>query len=1123
MKNAVENTTATNVESLISEVADRFTEEVKQGLSPNVEQYAEQHPEIAGVIRQVFPALALLDASSSAVESQGNGDDAVTGRLGDFRILGELGRGGMAVVYEAEQISIGRRVALKVLPFAAMLDKQQLNRFKNEARAAGTLDHPNIVAVHSVGTERGVHYYAMQLIEGQSLAELIADLRASQGRAPDDDRPSTEPVSPTADTAREPQAAIWTLPAFDTVGYCRSVAQLGIQAAQALDHAHHNGIVHRDVKPGNLLVDADGKLWVTDFGLARIEADAGMTMTGDLLGTLRYMSPEQALAKRAVVDHRTDIYSLGATLYELLALRPIYSSSDRRELLNQIALEYPQRLTRVNAHVPVDLETIVAKALEKAPDDRYATAQELADDLRRFLSDETIHAKTPTLLGRAGKWSRRHRTFVWAAALVLLVALVASSVSTAMIAGALGRTRGALNQVRLERDAGYLNLYIAHMGLAQHDWENGLTSRLNQTLETHLPQPGRKDLRRWEWYFLDSVREDSLHTIGRGQVTGVDVDWRADGQQLVTAGNNNTVKIWNAITGEQVRTLKGHSQPILDVAWSPNGKRVASSSEDKTIKIWDAATGQDINTISTQRGQSKGICRIAWNPEGTHLASVDFPDTTIKVWQADTGQEVCTLTAPSVTRSIAWSPLGSRLASTGEGGWLCVWDAFTGEQFVADDSLREIGRSISWSRDGDRLAVGEGSGDITIRSPHTGEKLVELHGHKASVRCAAWCPTGRYLASSSSDETVKVWDSSTGDLVRTLYGHREGVDGVCWHPNGKLLASASSDGTLKIWPADGKSTDTVRLKHAGVIDAVAWNSDGNRLASLSREGTLKIWDAPDWHETITLLDASFIREGTHEKAHSLVWSSDDKTLATATFGNPTKVWDTISGEEVISIHDDTKCVAWSPDSEYLATGGSEGGTGDASIMGADIHLWRAATGEEIRTMRGHEHKVEALAWSHSGKYLASGSADKTVRIWTPNTGREVCTLRVSERYPRSISWRHDDRLITVAGNSSTVLIWNTEERREVKRLVGHSGIVESAVWSPDGQRIATASRDETIKIWDPISGLEIVTLSNHPGNHRTVAWSRDGQKLASGSTNGTIMIWDASRGYETAAVSQPDR
>jgi Flp pilus assembly protein TadD len=337
----------------------------------------------------------------------------------------------MGVVYEAEQISLGRRVALKVLPFAATLDPRQLQRFRNEARAAASLDHPHIVHVHAVGCERAVHFYAMQFIEGRTLAALIADLRR-RGGPPANDAPREgtphvpgPPAPPAAETAV--RAAVSTLRAPRDRDHFRRVAELGAQAAQALDHAHALGIVHRDVKPANLMVDGRGGLWVTDFGLAHIQSDTRLTATGDLVGTLRYMSPEQALSRRVVVDHRTDVYSLGATLYELLTLEPAVTGTDRQELLRQIAFADPTPPRRLNRAVPADLETIVLKAMEKNAIDRYATAKELADDLQRFLADKPIRARPVGVAKRMRGWGQRHPATVAAMAAALLAAVAVLS------------------------------------------------------------------------------------------------------------------------------------------------------------------------------------------------------------------------------------------------------------------------------------------------------------------------------------------------------------------------------------------------------------------------------------------------------------------------------------------------------------------------------------------------------------------------------------------------------------------------------------------------------------------------------------------------------------------------
>jgi serine/threonine protein kinase len=485
---------ATDLDQELANLLEQVTRDLQDHGSVDVEALAEAHPQHAHRLRELLPAMqAIADLGHSTApimrESpdrsvvRGSPDPAHPassiehrtsniGQLGDFRILREIGRGGMGVVYEAEQLSIGRRVALKVLPFAAMLDRQQLNRFKNEARAAGTLDHPNIVAIHSVGCERGVHYYAMQLIEGQSLAQIVEQLRgkydarfsmldARSNKTSSIKHPASSIEDPASNiqhqTDTEPVARLSTLPDFDTRDYFRAIAQLGIQAVEALDHAHQNGILHRDIKPANLLVDDNGKLWITDFGLARMEQDAGMTMTGDILGTLRYMSPEQALAKRVVVDHRSDIYSLGITLYELLTLRPAFTGDDRQELLRQIAFEDPQKVRRINARIPSDLDTIILKAIEKNPADRYATAEGLADDLRAAIDQRPIKAKPPNVLARTVKWSRRHQLAMLAGLIVLAMLTVGLSVGSVLIVrernAAVTARNEATQHFQLARDA----------------------------------------------------------------------------------------------------------------------------------------------------------------------------------------------------------------------------------------------------------------------------------------------------------------------------------------------------------------------------------------------------------------------------------------------------------------------------------------------------------------------------------------------------------------------------------------------------------------------------------------------------------------------------------------------
>lgn len=449
------------LDSLVANVVDEYRDRLRRSEQPDIEEYAQRYPEAAPLLRQILATNDLLDLSLSQGEPATSvGGELAGGLLGDFRLLREVGRGGMGVVYEAEQISLSRRVALKVLPFAATMDPRHLQRFKNEALAAASLEHPHIVPVYGVGSERGVHFYAMKFIDGRSLAEAISDF----GLRNADSKPiaefglrnadlQTETTDETRLPIRKPNSEIRnsTVAALTTKldkSRFRHIAVLIAHTADALEYAHSMGIVHRDIKPGNLLIDTHGKLWITDFGLAKLASPGGhaggeLTLTGDLLGTLRYMSPEQALAKHGLVDHRTDVYSLGATLYELLTLNPAVPGDDKHEVLRRIAFDEPAKPRTTDASIPRELETIVLKCLEKEPAGRYATAGEVAEDLRRWLSNQSIKARPPTLLDRAAKWAGRHRAGITAAAACLIVALAGLGVGVALLAKKESETRQA--------------------------------------------------------------------------------------------------------------------------------------------------------------------------------------------------------------------------------------------------------------------------------------------------------------------------------------------------------------------------------------------------------------------------------------------------------------------------------------------------------------------------------------------------------------------------------------------------------------------------------------------------------------------------------------------------------
>lgn len=453
-------------------IVEEYESELEAGRKPDREEYLRRHPELSSVVAECLDGLEMVHRAVttssgdpfrsrlSSVHTPGTEGTHLPSALGDFQIVCELARGGMGIVYEAVQLSLGRRVALKVLPFAATLDERQLQRFKNEAQAAAQLHHRSIVPIYAFGCERGVHYYAMQLIEGQSLAAVIRQLREQAGLSdsrggahsgnlssfvlrdespPEGDATGSAPAAPrkkiTLPVAERSTNVTATLTDGGAAGepHYRRIARLMTQAAEALEHAHQSGVVHRDIKPGNLLVNVAGNLWVADFGLAQFQVETGLTRTGDLLGTFRYMSPEQTAGGRVLLDHRTDIYSLGATFYELLTLQPACDGETRHQLLYQILETEPAAPRSIAPGIPAELETIVLKALAKSPSDRYSSSAELAADLQRYLTNQPILARRPTLSDRIRKWARRHPSAVIAGGLFLFLMTVGLLISNWLI------------------------------------------------------------------------------------------------------------------------------------------------------------------------------------------------------------------------------------------------------------------------------------------------------------------------------------------------------------------------------------------------------------------------------------------------------------------------------------------------------------------------------------------------------------------------------------------------------------------------------------------------------------------------------------------------------------------
>jgi serine/threonine protein kinase len=817
-------------------VLANYLRAAEDGRAPDRMELLARHPDLAPELATFFAGqdqlgrltAPLREAVSAVQESTIEEKLAESGRLGDFRILREIGRGGMGVVYEAEQISLGRRVALKVLPFASALDGKQLQRFKNEAQAAAGLQHTNIVPVYFVGCERGVHFYAMQFVEGQTLAALIQELRQLEGReagvkasgaatkswaaelisgqavppgkqAGDPKIARSSPLppfvppyqpgvglvpSPTAETITPPVGARSTERTTNRPAIFQTVAKLGIQAAEALEHAHSLGVIHRDIKPGNLMVDARGNLWITDFGLAHCQGAVELTMSGDLLGTLRYMSPEQALAQRVLVDQRTDIYSLGVTLYELLTLKPAFPGSDRQEVLRQIAFDDPRPPRRINKAVPAELETIVLKAMEKNPVDRYVTAQELADDLQHFLDDKPIRARRPTPVQRVRKWTRRHPGVVRTAIGALFGAVVVLAVSTGLVLHHLHRAEEA------ERDKTD-KLWHEKFALAQAIRRSGRTGQRLDSLQAlaeaaeiarSLNVPEEEMLKLRNEAIACMTLPDLQLKPEYDRYTAEPPGWLdMQLERYATADDQGNITIRGIGDGQELFRLRGPGLPVLTLHFSPNGVFVVVAYSPPyphaTIRahviIWDLARAEVALELPREFSNTQDL-RL-FGPSQAH-----------------------------------WSPNSRLLAVCGSSGVVAIFDVVSRKE-VQRFPAAVTRNQIAFHPNGKQVAV-LASGVVQIRDAESGS-LVDQFAFPERVMHFAWGCDGRFMAAAHIEANLIngehrhafIWDVTARRLHKILQGHGSNAVHVAFNHAGNLLASAGWDDTVRLWnPWTGK-------------------------------------------------------------------------------------------------------------------------------------------------------------------------------------------------------------------------------------------------------------------------------------------------------------------------------
>ena len=1091
----------------LAQIIESHLAAVANGESTSVDELIRRHPEYAEDLRTCLGTLEFLQTAHESV-SRGSS-------VGDYRIEREIGRGGMGIVYEAEQLSLSRRVALKVILANGLFDTHQVERFHREAQSAARLQHPNIVPVYHVSRDHDRHFYAMQYIEGASLDRVIAQLRemreqersgqrvelpngsaanslfAKPGSSGERNHSSSQSTSSGSGSPSTFESST------NNSDYHRNVARLFACAADALDYAHGEGIVHRDVKPSNFLLDTSGKIWLTDFGLAKVEESA-LTKTNDLPGTLRYMPPE---AYRGQTTELSDLFGLGLTMYELLALHPAYDAVDRQALVRQVTAG-EIRSVREIVGVPRDLETIVMKLLRSEPADRYASGIEARDDLERFIAGKPIQARPISSLEWTWRWCKSNRL---AASLALITCVLLLTV-------AIGSSL-ALMFVTQQSNTIRRNLYAAQMVEASHAVQDnaGLT-RMASLLEAWQTAD---DLRGWEWYYLTSLLRRDLATLSGHRDTVYTICWSQHGSQLLSASQDGTVKLWDVTKRQSIRTFDDHEGSVRAAFWSPDGSRFASAGNDGMIAIRDVATDQIVSSLS----HPSPLNTIAWNPDGQSIAA-GYVNAAVVVWDIETGRKVELAGHETPVIQLCWHPSGNTLVSCAiheartDGCSFRIWDvaSATGVAFPPAES-REIGHrdsvyTVSFCSDG-RLASAGRDREVILWDAEL-QPVHALFGHHDTVYCATWCANDT-LFTASQDRTIQVWDSRSGQWTQTIRGHHDSVRWVERSPDGRLLASASNDGTIKLWEIP-TAPEVVKLRERR---GIAWGPDSNQFVS-GQPHTKSMLVTDIVGNRID--EVSLGEEGTD--SHLAVdWSRDGQRIAGVRNGVVTVV--DVGSQTKHTFATDLNpatWIQWCNDNQRLLVVDS----GNRN----EIQVYDASNGDRLLTIQGRATGY-SVAWSPDGQFIAGVSLAPQsqvdsldvrrrplgrVTIWDATTGEIFVELPATGT--NGVAWHPNGDLLATVGDGEAVKVWNVAEATKAYELHGHRGWIGSVAWNHDGSRLATADGTGSIKIWDPNQQLELLHLQASSDKQMYLQWSPDGRKLASWAYGNRVRIWDASRGYD---------
>ncbi|MEQ8786311.1 MAG: protein kinase [Pirellulaceae bacterium] len=1115
----------------LDEIIASYLRAIESGGDADKPALLRQHPHLADRLRAFFatqdresrgltPGIAETLAIPAGTQSDRSNSAASASchrRFGDYELIEEIARGGMGVVHKARHVTLNRTTALKMILAGQLASEDDVLRFRSEAEAAARLDHPGIVPVYEVGQCDDQHYYSMGYVDGQSLA----------GRAADG-----------------------PLPPVEAAGLVRAIAE-------AIGYAHERGIVHRDLKPGNVLLDATGQPRITDFGLAKhTERDSQLTGTGQILGTPSYMPPEQASGNSDKIGPLSDVYSVGAILYFLLTGRPPFQSANVVETLRQVMDSDPVAPRRLNPQIPLDLENICLKCLQKEPQRRYESAAELADDLGRFLAGEPTHARPVGHIERTVKWCRR-RPFVAvmsAAMLLLGIAVIAGSIIAAMLinnerlAALDSEKRAKKSEVKRTEQ-----LYVSHMAVAEQAWRDGDIRRAINLLRRHVPGAGETDLRGYEWYYLWGLcrRSRSDQQFDVENTFGGNLAFLPRSKQLVAFRDSGDVSLCDPASG-QTLTFQEAIGPkgSLKKAWySPVSAQFATVNMDGSLLIWKF-TEDRFEEVARIEGDFSSVKQVDIAPGGKVFAILGA-GAAVELWGVDPpsqrGESLAT--GGHDPASIRFSPDGRYLLLPGNQrkGGIQIWE-INGTHAQLRMTVPQTGPNVQCQFTPDSKTFvsysGQPKGELKLWSLKSGELLGEFEGHTRKIHKARFSPDGRILAATGLDRTVILWDVASQSVMTRLEGHRNWTLAVAFSPDGDQVATGGADNVVMIWDvAKGEHLETIK-GHQSYISEIAYARDGELLASASNfDGKVRIRRRTEQPRPVRI-------RASDAAVDSVVISPDGSMAATAARDDLVKMWDLDTGQmlhefggyqyaggigvpvlafsangETLALADrdrvkllDTttgrlrrefpevaaKCPVFSPDGLWLATSGSQN----------TITIRDAETGDERTQLELKSGaRVFSMCFSPDGNSLAAvfvtPEEGGLLTVWETADFRKKYTAKLKGGgNPRSVAYSAYGEL-AVATVKGEITILRANDGGVIGEMTGHSNLVFSLAYLPQRNRLVSASVDRTIKIWDTAQLAEHFTFHGHEMAVLSAAVSKDGRTMVTAGDGGIVRLWRA--------------